>query len=155
MFGIRHRSSTLNLLSCGFAGRLIISRSWLVFDPGAAATSVEYEKVRYSAEGMDAEEEPTAKRAKVDEPKVESDAKGNEVGSASQEENVKKYFLSDKDGNRHPTLGRDDFIPLSKEIFEPLIGEIRLYFSCRKWYVLLNLTIVWYCRILWSFIQQL
>eukprot|EP00526_Cylindrotheca_closterium_P008207 CAMPEP_0113632464 /NCGR_PEP_ID=MMETSP0017_2-20120614/16875_1 /TAXON_ID=2856 /ORGANISM="Cylindrotheca closterium" /LENGTH=827 /DNA_ID=CAMNT_0000543023 /DNA_START=37 /DNA_END=2520 /DNA_ORIENTATION=+ /assembly_acc=CAM_ASM_000147 len=85
-------------------------------------------------ESPESEGEPKSKRAKVDQMAVanENDAKGKEAGESKQQStdreesssttpgNVKKHYLSDKDGNKHPTLGRDDFIPLSKDIFEPL-----------------------------------
>mmetsp|Transcript_29546 Transcript_29546/g.71064 ORF Transcript_29546/g.71064 Transcript_29546/m.71064 type:complete len:468 (+) Transcript_29546:686-2089(+) len=91
-------------------------------------------------ESPESEGEPKSKRAKVDQMAVanENDAKGKEAGESKQQStdreesssttpgNVKKHYLSDKDGNKHPTLGRDDFIPLSKDIFEPLKGEFQL-----------------------------
>ncbi|CAJ1956580.1 unnamed protein product [Cylindrotheca closterium] len=84
------------------------------------------------------EDGPKPKRAKVEQVAVanENDAKdcqevsatsdcnqpplNSENRSSATPGNVKKHYLSDKDGNKHPSLGRDDFIPLSKEIFEPL-----------------------------------
>ena len=89
------------------------------------------------------EEEPNPKRAKVDQDD-ENGAEASEVvhtgkstealpneeqTPASMPGNVKKYYLSDKDGNMHPTLGRDDFVPLPDEIFEPLKGEF-LFLTC-------------------------
>jgi hypothetical protein len=37
---------------------------------------------------------------------------------------VKKHYLEDKDGKKHATLGKDDFIPISKELFQPLKGTV-------------------------------
>lgn len=36
---------------------------------------------------------------------------------------AKKHYLADKDGKKHSTLGRDDFIPVAKDIFQPLKGN--------------------------------
>jgi 16S rRNA C967 or C1407 C5-methylase (RsmB/RsmF family) len=47
------------------------------------------------------------------------------VGTEKDSKNVarghlKKNFLRDKDGNKHETLGRDDFIPFPGDLFAPL-----------------------------------
>eukprot|EP00980_Cylindrotheca_fusiformis_P026457 scaffold16189_cov125-Cylindrotheca_fusiformis.AAC.13 len=83
--------------------------------------------------------EPLLKRTKLDSthPVEENEIDGNEKKlintsegknaisdekdvSAAVRGHVKKYYLADKDGKKHPTLGRDDFIPVPKDIFEPL-----------------------------------
>lgn len=102
------------------------------------------------------EEEPNPKRAKVDQDD-ENGAEASEVfhtgkstealpneeqTPASMPGNVKKYYLSDKDGNMHPTLGRDDFVPLPNEIFEPLKGEFLFFNLCLKKRSALFLTVL-------------
>lgn len=89
------------------------------------------------------DEEPKSKRAKVDQATNFDGVKRSEVNHSSESNqaspneeenpasrvgNVKKYYLSDKDGNKHPTLGKDDFVPLSSKIFEPLKGEFTFVF---------------------------
>lgn len=85
-------------------------------------------------ESPESEDEPKPKRAKVNQETVANQNDAYEASSTSDSKepspdkesssttpgNVKKHYLADKDGKSHPTLGRDDFIPLSKDLFEPL-----------------------------------
>jgi hypothetical protein len=88
-------------------------------------------------------EEPSSKKAKVDSEAaaVEKKAEDTEMkdsitgeganllpdkkdNSAVVRGYVKKHYLEDKDGKKHATLGKDDFIPVPKDIFEPLKGTV-------------------------------
>lgn len=76
------------------------------------------------------DDEPETKRPKVE---VDSDEdigdqqegkhevlKNEKDSEAVVRGHVKKHFLTDKDGKKHETVGRDDFVPIPKDIFEPL-----------------------------------
>jgi hypothetical protein len=88
-------------------------------------------------------EEPSSKKAKVESEAaaVEKKAEDTEMkdsitgeganllpdkkdNSAVVRGYVKKHYLEDKDGKKHATLGKDDFIPVPKDIFEPLKGTV-------------------------------
>lgn len=77
------------------------------------------------------EEEQEQKRAKVEKDDTKSEDKlvhdqGDELAkhekdsSAVSRGHVKRIFLKDKDGKRHETLGRDDFVPIPENVFGPL-----------------------------------
>ena len=76
------------------------------------------------------DEEPETKRAKVelDTDEDVGDQQGGEQKILKNEKDsdavvrghVKKHFLTDKDGKKHETMGHDDFVPIPKDIFEPL-----------------------------------
>ena len=61
--------------------------------------------------------------------RIEREDDGADINETEQalESNVpppgkaKRNFMEDKDGARHPTLGKDDFAPISDDLFDPLI----------------------------------
>ena len=77
-------------------------------------------------------EEPDLKRTKLEERLAESERDGVSIAAANDlvknekdstavvRGHVKRVYLRDKDGNKHETLGRDDFVPIPEDIFGPL-----------------------------------
>jgi 16S rRNA C967 or C1407 C5-methylase (RsmB/RsmF family) len=91
------------------------------------------------AEDSTVGQEPEMKKSKIESSNVEtkqedklesrslksidpSDA-GDEIDEADDKQRgvVKKNFLKEKDGKKHATLGEQDFVPIPKEMIDPLI----------------------------------
>lgn len=101
------------------------------------------EELLHDSNNTQTNEEPLLKKAKVDSEAAAVDNKvkdtemkdsitGEGANLVPDEKNnsavvrghVKKHYLEDKDGKKHATLGKDDFIPISKELFQPLKGTV-------------------------------
>ena len=52
---------------------------------------------------------------------AEPNGSGEVDGEAVPLGAAKKNFMEDKDGNKHPTLGKDDFTPIAGDLFDPLV----------------------------------
>ena len=77
--------------------------------------------------------EPKIKKAKIEDASadVPADVSADVPADVSAEENMtdveqkvkremKRTFIEEKDGRKSKTIGKDDFVPVSREIFEPL-----------------------------------
>eukprot|EP00934_Nitzschia_sp_Nitz4_P001853 Nitzschia sp. Nitz4//scaffold40_size135432//106302//108761//NITZ4_003262-RA/size135432-processed-gene-0.154-mRNA-1//1//CDS//3329551273//1853//frame0 len=98
--------------------------------PMNARAREQFEKLQAELDGTnednaDDEGEPDTKKPRLDD-EANKAAGDSEVlenekdSSAVVRGHVKKIFLEDKDGKKHETLGRDDFVPIPDNVFGPL-----------------------------------